>query len=312
MNRVFLFVFPFLLSLPVWAQPDPNAAGMGDNPPERPVVNMNVTVPTNETPEGAVRLLMWGASQGEEIFLGKSVAGAKVGFYGTNEWIEASRALVGGEIGDGVGTKARFDVKITDDRATASVVGTGWEDQLQLRREVKIDNQAGLATFSGGWRVVPPSIEDVLTKPLSDLPPLQLAAVLATRDPRLLPLIRHQGGLTQLKKLGLGVIRFTQDHNEFYAFNEAGLERALRPYVRNIDPLLFVAGTTTKWRFNDNLSTVALAQLDEPICTVLFYDGTSPNSDQLNFRGDKTLIGFADGHCAALTKDELKNLIWKP
>lgn len=170
----------------------------------------------------------------------------------------------------------------------------------------------GLRTL---WRVVPPPIEEILAKPLYQAQPLQLLAALATRDPRLLPAIRQYQGLKQLKQLGMGVAQFTQDYDEFYAFDDAAHERALRPYLKD-DSLYTIAGTQNeKWHFNDNLSGTALTltKLNEMARTVLFYDGSAPDSDHLNFRfGGKTLICYADGHCAALSKDELKDLLWKP
>jgi len=184
---------------------------------------------------------------------------------------------------------------------------------LKLHRGASEADKSAWPPNANNWRIVPPPVEEVLAKPLYEVQPLQLAAALATRDPRLLPAIRQYQGLNQLKQLGLGAMQFTQDYDEIYAFDDVGHERALRPYLKN-DSLFTIAGTSNeKWHFNDNLATLSLVRHNEVARTVLFYDGEAPASDKLNFRFDgKTLIGFADGHCKALSKDELKDLVWKP
>ena len=313
MNRVLLVLaLPLVLGSVAGAQPPANTP----DPPGGVPSNL----PTSDTPVGAARLFLYGVGHDPEVWLGQSVAGAKVGFYGPDEWAAAFHELPRLQ---GLTNLKVDDVKVqkqTGNEATVEVslgeqgtIGNPDVVSLQLRREPKIANQPGLATYAGGWRVVPPPVDDVLAKPLYETPPLQLAAVLATHDPRLLPAIRQYRGLTQLKQLGLGALQLSQDYNETFAFDDAAHERALRPYLKT-DSLYTIAGTKDdKWHFNDNLSTLALAQLNEPARTVLFYDGSAPGSDHLNFRfSDKTLIGFADGHCQALSKDELKNLIWKP
>lgn len=313
MNRVFLVLaLPLVLSCVAGAQPPANTP----DPPGGVPTNL----PTSDTPVGAARLFLYGVGHDPEVWLRQSVAGAKVGFYGPDEWAVAFRELPRLQ---GLKHLKVDDVKVqkqTDNEATVEVslgeegtIGNPDVVSLQLHREPKIANQPGLANYSGGWRVVPPSVDEVLAKSLYDTPPLQLAAVLATRDPRLLPVIRQFRGLTQLKQLGLGAIQLSQDYNETFAFDDAAHERALLPYLKT-GSFYTIAGTKDeKWHFNDNLSTVALAQLNEPTRIVLFYDGSAPDSEHLNFRfDDKTLICFGDGHCKALSRNEVKDLIWKP
>ncbi len=308
-----------LLCGAAWAQPDPNAMGMGANPPETPAVLKG------DTPENAARKIVADFNGSMELLFSSNVVGARLGFYGSDDWEWAF-----GNLSELRGSKgSRVDaIKVeeqTDDEAVVSVtvhhegrrggelVRTEPETiQLRLHRDTNVAEPL-LRLAPVLWRIVPPRVEDVLAKPLSDTPPFELAALLTLRDLRLLPLIRAQRAMNQLKQLSLGALQFVQDYDEFYAFDDEAHERALRPYLKT-DSLYTIVGTKDeKWRFNDNLSAQPLAKLAEPARTVMFYDGASPDSDKLNFRfGGKTLICFADGHCKAFTKDELSDLIWKP
>ncbi len=319
MNRILLLALPLLMVSVALAQPDPQAPGMAVNPPEaQPHLHFNVS-----TPEGAVRNFVNDLKSGLEPGLAFDVVGARPGFYGPDDWpgifeglgqLHGLRAL---KVDAVAGTPDGDEVTVS---VTAHLENKGIGQQgkpetfpLKLHRGASEADKSVWPPNANNWRIVPPPIEEVLAKPLYEVQPLQLAAALATRDPRLLPFIRQQLGLSQLKQLGLGALQFVQDYDAFYAFDDAAHERALRPYLKD-DSLFTIAGTKdAKWHFNDNLSTLSLAQVKEPALTVLFYDGEAPADDKLNFRfGDKTLIGFADGHCKALTKNELGDLIWKP
>ena len=71
-----------------------------------------------------------------------------------------------------------------------------------------------------------------------------------------------------------------------------------------------VRDSTSRSVFNGHLSGHKIVDVPAPATTVLFYDGT-PGA--LNYRyDDKAAVGFADGHCALVTPDEAKNLIWDP
>ena len=326
MNRLLVLALSLVIASLARAQPDPNAHGIGRNPPEaqpvRPQDPPRRQPPKPDTPENAARRFVGDIAGYFEPSFTFDVAGARVGYFGPDdfEWafknLPTIRALSTVKI-DNVRVENQ-----TDNEATVSFTlrplrpnqgeGEAMPVSLVLRRE---GNPPGpnFNEVKDAWRVVPPPIEDVLAKPLYETPPLQLAAALATRDPRLLLLIQQYRGLSQLKQLGLGALQFSQDYDEFFVFDDAAHERALRPYLKD-DALYTIVGTKdVKWRFNDNLSTLSLAQVKESALTVLFYDGEAPADDKLNFRfGDKTLICFADGHCKALSKNELGDLIWKP
>lgn len=323
MNRILLLALPLLMVSVALAQPD------GAKPPAAdPPQNVPQLAPFT-TPKDAAGYFLGAISSGSELNLSAVVAGAPVGYFGSDEWekvrteLSTLRAIQDLKIDAlNVDTQTATDATVTV-TAHHEPKEKGGDEQVapsqKFTLDLRLEKQAtvpGWMNFAGRanvWRVVPPPIEQVLAKPPYETPPLQLAAALATRDPRLLPLIQQGRGLNQLKQLGLGAVQFVQDYDGFYAFDDAAHERALRPYLKD-DSLFTIAGTKdAKWHFNDNLSTLSLAQVKEPALTVLFYDGEAPADDKLNFRiGDKTLIGFADGHCKALTKNELGDLIWKP
>lgn len=279
-------------------------------------------------PEAAVLKFINDLTIGDEISFSSDVVGARVGYYGPDEWNTLLRQMPGLKAFYALKMQAIQVKKQTDDEATVvlslgedGLIGDPDTVSFQVRRvDGGPPNQPNPPKM---WRIVPPSVEEVLGRPLRETPPMQLAAVMALRDPRLFVAMQQQGGLnpanlqdqglSQLKQIALGTFQFVQDYNEIYAFDDAAHERALRPYLKT-DSFYTIAGTKgEKWHFNDNLSALPLAKLDEVARTVLFYDGEAPASDKLNFRFDgKTLVGFADGHCKALSKDELKDIIWKP
>lgn len=256
------------------------------------------------------------------------VVGARVGHFGPDEWNRLLRDLPVFRDLRALKVQGVRVENQTEDEATVvlnlgedGLIGDPDTFSFQLRREN--GGAPNLPNPPKVWRIVPPAVDEVLAEPLAKTPSLQLAAVMALRDPRVLAAIQQQSGLkqtslqarglTQLRQLGLGALQLVQDYDLYYAFDDAARERAILPYIRDTS-LFVVAGTTNeKWHFNDFLSALSMAQVKEPARTVLFYDGEAPASDKLNFRfDDKTLIGFADGHCKALSKDELQYLVWKP
>lgn len=326
MKPILLASLSLVLSGAALAQPDPNGQGMAANPPEAQIPPPPVRL---DTPVNAARYFMnaFANDYATELNLSFVVAGARVGFYGADEWEEIRKEVHPFNTAKNLKIDDIKADEQTDEEASVTVTAhhesparegrVAWRDEptkyaLKLRREAKLE-APGFGAQQNAWRVVPLSTEEVLAKPLYQQPPLQLTAALSLRDPQLLPFLRQQQAMGQLKQLGLGAMQFAQDYDLFYAFDDAAHERALRPYLKS-ESLYTIAGTKDeKWHFNNHLSTKPLPQLAEPARTVLFYDGSAPNNENLNFRfEEKTTICFADGHVAALAKDELKDLIWKP
>lgn len=319
-SRVLLILLPVVISASVaFAQPDPAAPGMAANPPEQ------IDPPTGNTPENAVRKFVADLDGNLEIGLAADVAGARVGFYGTEDWEWAfnnfpeMRRIKKLKI-DGVKVENQSENEATVSLTTHQERRVGDQVQrtdpttvtLQLQHTADVPGPA-FPFLKTAWRIVPLSTDEFLASPLDKISPFQLAATIAVRDPRLLPFIRQQRAMTQLKQLAIGIMQIDQDYDDFLAFDDAGYGRALLPYLKDATYYTIAGTTNEKWHFNDNLSSLGLAAIKEPTRTVLFYDGSAPDNDHLNFRfSDKTLVCFADGHVVALSKDELKDLTWKP
>lgn len=316
MNRVLLVLaLPWVLASVARAQPDARELPPGLKGPFSP-------------PEIAVFKFVQDVSTGNELSFSSDVVGARVGYYGPDEWNVLLRAMPALKAFRALKMQAIRVENQTEDEATVvlslgeeGLIGDPDRVSFQMRRvNGGSPNQPNPPKV---WRIVPPSVDEVLARPLDKTPLFQLAAVMALRDPRVLAAIQKQSGLnaanlqdqglSQLKLLGLCVLQFVQDYDLYFPFDDAARERALLPYIKNTS-LFTIAGTKSeKWHFNDNLAALPMAQVKEPARTVLFYDGSAPDSEHLNFRfDDKTLIGFADGDCKALSKDELKDIIWKP
>ncbi|RYX81972.1 hypothetical protein EON83_21770 [bacterium] len=324
MKRLFLTALPLLICCVAFAQPDPNVAGMGKNPPEAEGIQ-----PINfswDTPANAARSFMGALISSNELYLSIAVAGAHYGYYGDEEWVDILRNaypfntaqnLKVDDIIVDESTEEEATVTVSAHRESRNGQGRPVPAGERITYTLRLRHEANPLPFPPEikkiWRVVPLSTEEVLAKSFHTLPPLSLAATLSLRDPRLLPIIRQQSAIGQLKQLGLGAMQFVQDYDEIYAFDDAAHDRALLPYVKSKSLFIIASTKDAKWHFNDNLSKTSLAAINEPARTVLFYDGSALDSEHLNFRfDDKTLICFADGHVSALTKDKLKDILWKP
>ena len=293
---------------------------MAKNPAEAAIP---VRIP-QDTPANAVRHFINALNNPWEPNFAMAVAGARVGYYGDDIWNKARMELHPFSVG--VNFKVDDATVETQSDTEATVTVTGHKEFRQgnevkrgatQKYTVQLHHEEMPLPGDGAgqdvWRVVPAPIEDVLDKDLFKLSPLSLVATLALRDPRLLPLLQQLLAANQLKQLALGTMQFTQDYQEMYAFDDQAHERALLPYIKSPQLFTIIGTKDEKWRFNDLLAGKSLAALSEVARTVLFYDGDATSTESLHFRfGDKTLIGFADGHVKALSKDELKDIIWNP
>lgn len=326
-NLIILSTLSLLLCVPVFAQPEPEAQGMGKNPPE---AQLAFLPQLPDTPEKAARYFlnaMLSPNGPEEVNLTRAVAGARMGFYGSTEWEGIRRDIHPLNSLDQLKFDAVTVVNQTETEATVAI-STHREIRAVGRPVERIDPQTytlpmhletnvlvpGLGQQQKVWRVVPLSNEEVRAKPVWQLPPLQLIATFALYDQSLLPYLQEQRALSQIKQLSLGILQFLQDYDLTFAFESASYDRVIRFYVIKRESLFIVPTSKgEKWQFNDNLSNKKMNEVPEPTRTVLLYDGEAPQSDKVNFRfGEETPIAFVDGHCELLSKDELKNVIWKP
>ncbi len=128
---------------------------------------------------------------------------------------------------------------------------------------------------------------------VTDLAPVPTSELLGNEKAALgLPLTcpeERELAVSNLKKIGLGLIMYTQDHNENYPA-AAGVEEAITPYIK--DRTVFSVGTI-HWAYHapENLS---LAAMESPAITVI---GTTTLPC-----GQVTLMG--DGHVKIMTGKE--------
>jgi prepilin-type processing-associated H-X9-DG protein len=85
----------------------------------------------------------------------------------------------------------------------------------------------------------------------------------------------QEASQSNLKQIALGIIMYTQDHNEKMPDADKWVSEIM-PYVRNEAVFRDPAAPGLKWgyAFNRTLSGVSLADLDEPAQTVLLFEST--------------------------------------
>ncbi len=244
------------------------------------------------------------------------IYGARVGYFGSNEWAPHFKAYHSGEIklkdvkvlkhlgNDATATVSYAFVTTPNDEASKAQM-----ENQQETLEFKLV-RVPLNTKRQVWQIVPPEVKPpIIGAKNSDVLWANVSYHLAQKE-----LYRPDGALAErsmnnLKQLGLGVAQFLQDYDEIYAFEPRYLSEAISPYVAS--RMIFqVPDTNEIYTFNTNLSGLNIHQVRSSEKTVLFYEG---QNEKPTFRYDgRAAIGFADGHAALIAPDEAKNLIWKP
>ncbi len=107
--------------------------------------------------------------------------------------------------------------------------------------------------------------------------------------------------LKNLKRLGLGLNMWVQDHNETYPTiaNAAAMKTALMPYVK--DESAFVCPDTNEpYLPNPNLSGKSLSSIADVSNTVAFYEAGATDGT----RG----VAFVDGHAERIAESQWPQL----
>ncbi len=108
---------------------------------------------------------------------------------------------------------------------------------------------------------------------------------------------------SNLKQVALGVMMFSQDHNETFP-DATTWETDVQPYVR--DTGLFTCpsggGEDQSYEMNPALSRANLMQVPNLATTPLVYDAGFSNGTPPHPEG--WMVAFADGHCKAVTASE--------
>lgn len=252
------------------------------------------------------------------------VYGVNAGYLGANEWAKNWEALKIRIKLDDIGIKT-----VQGEQATAIILyhavsgveslnelfkahskggaGDGMVETLTLRKGIVFEDEQ-----EEHWQIVPPAkgfnpadprtgIFASVTYVLAQKGTVPTDALAYVFNPE------GDNSLHNIKQLTLAALQFTQDYDDTYSFQAQYAKEALLPYVKSAQ-LFRVPATQQEYTFNTNLSGKSRATIVDPYRTVLFYEG---ENQQPIFRyNGKAAIAFADGHCALVGPEEMKNVIW--
>lgn len=117
---------------------------------------------------------------------------------------------------------------------------------------------------------------------------------------------------SNVKQISLGLMQYMQDNNDKFPPSAGAYKDAVFPYIKSEQ--VFHCPTDTSgsedYSLNTNLQGKSLEKLSNPAMVVAVYEG---RSQTLNFRHDnQAVVGFADGHVKAITREQAQDLQWKP
>jgi len=118
--------------------------------------------------------------------------------------------------------------------------------------------------------------------------------------------------MMNIKQLALATMMFNADHDDVFSFKAKDWPNSVMPYIKNKE--IFTCPLdkpgTVSYSINTDLLGKHAAVVERPAQTVMIYEG---KNRKLLFRHDgKAVVAFADGHARLISKDEAKNLVWKP
>ena len=114
--------------------------------------------------------------------------------------------------------------------------------------------------------------------------------------------------LSNMKQLALAVIMHTQDHDETYAFTQAGLKKALNYYTKNYRTWMDADGKNLDIQINPNILGKKDSAFSSPSTTVMLTIGPK---GKLVYKDGKTPVAFLDGHVKYIVPAGEKLLVWK-
>ena len=120
-------------------------------------------------------------------------------------------------------------------------------------------------------------------------------------------------GLSDPRKSGESSLGWTsQNNDDKFTLKAAAFKKAFYPYLKNNSIFHCPSDKpgVDSFSFNANLQGIALSKVKKPAEMVMVYEGAN---GVLNFRhGGSANVGFVDGHVKLMTKEQAKNLVWKP
>lgn len=322
---VAIWILCVSLSRTAWAQPPERVTVPQHNPPE--AVPVKPLTPEMVEAQQLRWVAHWAPAQIPEMVVGAFVEGdfstAAMGVAGADwkspelQQLQALLTSTGKRIDWHTRSNPDIPPPLPDAREITVKVRVGATDatELQVWGEETIVLRAETIKANKLWRIVAEKPETIFTNQGEDAPNIGLVRRLATylAYPReAYRWLSVHRSLDQVKRLGLGVMQYTQDWDEHYPPAVATFREKIMPYIK--DDSLFTspydATGHQSYNLNSYLAGHSLADLQEPAQTVAIYLG---HDEKLDFRFDgRTVIGFADGHVKAVDAEEAKTLRWKP
>lgn len=243
------------------------------------------------------------------------VYGARIGYFGANVWARSweqgrlQHQIVLHDIDIDL-NEAEAQVKVTyhvgalnkEILSVHSKESTVWKEEMTLRLGPEQEEQKH-------WQIVPPEQYPLRIGGGQSTLLTQAAFALAQKEPA--SESKNAAHLSQirLKQLCLGILQFTADWNDSFAFDSPYLQEALLPYLTNQE--IFLSPQSLEpYAFNDFLSGKSLDDVPAPSQTIMFYEGEEQN---LIFRYEgKAVIATVDGRCLVVTPEQAQQFIWIP
>lgn len=117
---------------------------------------------------------------------------------------------------------------------------------------------------------------------------------------------------SNVKQIELGMLQYTQDHNDTFPKSAAAYKDAIFPYLQS-EQLFHCPsdqGGPVDYAMNTKLQGVSTDKIAHPEAVVAVYEG---KNQTLNFRHNgKAVVGFADGHVVEVPEAQAGSLKWTP
>jgi prepilin-type processing-associated H-X9-DG protein len=183
-------------------------------------------------------------------------------------------------------------------------------------------NRLSLSDGSQKWVIVPEHLKTLNLSQSARMTAGNLAdgycgytnylATMIAYPQEVLPEIYLGQSMDRLNQLGLALNMFGIDHDGRMDFNQQNLKEKLSPYLKDTSNFVVPGDSPEPVTFavNPNIVGVNLANISSPSQTVAFYLG---HDQKLDFRYDGlSPVCFADGHVKAVSREDAKDLRWKP
>lgn len=115
---------------------------------------------------------------------------------------------------------------------------------------------------------------------------------------------------SNVKQIELGMIQYTQDHNDTFPKSAAAYKDAVFPYIKEESVFHCPSdqGGVVDYSMNTKLQGVSMDKIAHPESVVAVYEGKNQTPD---FRHNgKAVIGYADGHVEEVPQAQAGSLKW--